>query len=800
VVCPACGNAFSEKTRFCPSDGTPLYPQTSEGTQLLPNFEFEGEIGCGGMGVVYKARHCVLDKWFAIKMLPFEHLDRLGVRRFQQEARAASSLQHENVVVVHDCGVTASGRPYMVMEYAPGETLAELLRRKGNLSVAEALPIFVQICAGVDHAHSKGILHRDLKPSNIVLVDSGTSLKAKILDFGIAKILDGEVRLEKGLTQTGEVFGSPPYMSPEQALGKTADRRADIYSLGCLMYEVLTGAPPIVGQSVIETIYRQIHEVPPSLREASLGLEFPQELEDIIAKALAKDMDRRFSTVEQLKQALACLQSGTAGENVPVGAAKSMGGKSFMPIVVMAIAVLISLSLAAFSLIHRGSGESKTVLQGNIGGDTDLRTTAKAVSARAREDTEMVSPLDGLPLSADEVAWQTITRNPRKTSFELSRTRLTNRGLLAFLHRDDVTDLRVASNPIDDEGIKSIAHLPLTALDLAYTKVSDAGIKRISSATTLRELHLEGVKITDTGLAALVKLKVLSDLFIGSDYNLTDRSWLTLSKMKSLQVLDLSRDSGMPEDGLVQLRSLPLLKKLNLHGMNITDKSSEVIRHCSHLTSLDVSHTQIGNAFVTSLDSLKLEHLNISDDRIDDKALLNLPNQRHLSTLVLSGAEQAITDKGVEVIAKIPNLRVLYLDREKWITDRALLYLGRCQGLHSLTIRGAPITDAGLKNLDGLASLSNLDVLGTRITDAGVDSILKHDLTELGISYTAITDEGFLRLARLKNLRHLFVSFNPKISPKAMAEFARQLPSCELHTHGGSYTDAEQMRAGVFNR
>jgi eukaryotic-like serine/threonine-protein kinase len=853
VACPSCGTAFSAETRFCPKDGTPLYPQGSEDAQVLPNFEFDGEIGCGGMGVVYKARHTVLNKWFAIKMLPFEHLDRVGVRRFQQEARAASSLQHENVVVVHDCGVTASGRPYMVMEYAPGETLSELLRRKGHLSVVEAVPIFVEICAGVQHAHANGILHRDLKPSNIVLVDTGTALKVKILDFGIAKILDDEVRLEKGLTQTGEVFGSPPYMSPEQALGRTSDRRTDIYSLGCLMYEVLTGAPPIVGQSVIETIYRQIHDVPPSLREASLGLEFPQALEDIIAKTLAKNMDDRFSTVEELKQELSRLEKGSSDDDATPRLNKSKISKTFAhPVAAMAITAWIFLSFVAYPWLHRGLVESKSDSR-SIVGSSNGSATAKPVSGAtpisgattvtgstrgsgqtsvsdsadvtgampasgptagagptavsdpapaprsARQDLDSIYSLDGLPLSADEAAWQTITRMARKTSFEFRGTRLTNRGLLAFLHRDDVTDLRVASTRISDEGIKSIAHLPLTALDLGYTGVTNAGLKTISSTTTLRELHIDGLRITDNGLVPLLKLKVLSDLFVGSNFSLTDRSWFILSKMKSLEVLDLSRNETS-EDGLTQLRSLPLLKKLNLSDMKITDKSGEVIGHCSHITSLSVNHTQIGDAFVIALDPLALEHLELSGNRIDDKALRNLPNQKHLHTLMLREQRRGITDEGVALIAKLPKLNVLYLDEDKGLTDGALKYLGRCRSLSNLSLRGVPITNVGVKYLEGLSKLSRLDLCGTGITDAGVDSILKHDLTDLTISYTTISAQGFLRLAHMKNLRHLFVTYNPKISPKALAEFGRQLPSCVLHVHAGPYTDAAQVKAGVFSR
>jgi eukaryotic-like serine/threonine-protein kinase len=793
VACPACGKAFFEQTNFCPNDGTPLSRPDSDVAHLIPNFELGSEIGCGGMGVVYKARHCVLDKWFAVKMLPLDHLDRVGVLRFQQEARAAGSLQHENVVAVHDCGVTSSGRPYMVMEYAPGETLAELLKRRGHLSVGEALPIFAQICAGIHHAHTHGILHRDLKPSNVVLVDKGNSLKAKILDFGIAKIMDGEVRLEKGLTQTGEVFGSPPYMSPEQALGKSSDRRTDIYSLGCLMYEVLTGAPPIVGHSVIETIYRQIHEIPSSLKEGSLGQEFSQELENIIAKTLAKDMDRRFPTVGHLQRALSELESTHSSHSISQTVIKARS-KFLVPWYCAAIGACILLTVAALPLLQRGSNESKGS-SGVVAGIATADGRAGATPARKldREELEALGPLDILPASVDDIAEQSISRNVHETSFSFSRSRLSNRGLLAFLHRDDVTVLRIASTHVDDGGIKSITHLPLTALDLSRTGVTDVGVKRISSISTLRELHLEGLNMTDSGLSALINLRQLSDLYIGSNSGLSDRSWLTLSKMRSLSVLDLSGNKKMSEDGLAQIRSLPLLKKLILRYMNITDKSIDLIRHCSHLTSLDVSGTQIGDAFVAGLDPLQLDHLYLVSVHISDKALRNLPNQKHLDTLMLRGSRQVITDEGMQLMPKLPALKVLYLEKQKNITDRALTYIGQCRGLQELSFRGTQITDAGLKNLEQLPHLSKLDLGYTAVSDAGISSIIKHDLFELNLSGTAITDHGFVRLARMKNLRHLFVSFNPAISPAAFAQLSRQLPSCQVHIHTGGYTDAEQL-------
>ena len=792
LACPVCGTVFSEATKFCPNDGTQLFQPGDAATDLLPNFELGAQIGGGGMGVVYKARHAVLGKWFAIKMLPLNHLDRFGVLRFQREARAAGSLQHENVVSVHDCGVTSSGRPYMVMEYAPGETLAELLNRRGYLPLAEALPIFVQILSGIQHAHSQGILHRDLKPSNVVLVEGAGGLRAKILDFGIAKVMDGELKLEKGLTQTGEVFGSPPYMSPEQALGAPVDRRTDIYSLGCMMYEVLTGAPPIMGQSLIETMYKQIHETPLSLKEGSLGKDFPLQLEDIIAKTLAKDADGRFSTAEQLQQALI-----------------NIGGKDFIDsqratvctaqpksssYVRMSFFVVSIVLLASFwALCPRG--------ESGVGRRPAASSQSSAVdTSGAGKVDDQGGLLDGFPDSIDEVAEQAIERSPRLRSFSFSRSRLSNRGLAAFRQRDYVTELHLDWTRVDDDGLKNIAHLPLTDLDLDHTNISDIGVRKIATIVSLRELHLACSKMTDSGLATLTNLSQLSDLFIPFNFGLTSKSWNTLSKMKSLSVIDLTGNHRMGEEGLTQIKSLPLLSRLFLRCLPITDKSADVLSRCTRLTSLDVSETAVGDDFVARLNCPRIKYLYLNHVQITDAALRKLNKFQQLDTLDLR-CDEKITDAGIQSLCQLGNLSALSLSDEKFITDRALVYIGRIAGLRSLQLWCMKnVTNAGLKNLERLHSLVTLNLYGTKISDEGVGHLVNLHLVELHLTNNSLlTDKGLLLLTKIKSLRSLFIDQNPGISEHALEEFRARLPECSLHCQKGAYGQ-EPLLVGVSTK
>lgn len=279
--------------------------------ELLERWQIIDFIGEGGMSSVYKARHVVMGKIAAIKLLhPHLALRGQSALRFQQEAKAVSVIEHPNVVAVHDCGLTEQGTPFMVMEYLEGESLSAFIQREGPLPAARALPIFFQICDALQHAHSKGIVHRDLKPSNVMLVGENRE-QVKIVDFGIAKVIPldkDEANQMHQLTQTGEVFGSPLYMSPEQCLGAKLDSRSDIYSMGCLMYEVLTGAPPFRGESYMETMFKQVNDNP----KPYAGTVAEKKIESVVMKALEKKAENRFQSMAELNDDLEIASEGSS--------------------------------------------------------------------------------------------------------------------------------------------------------------------------------------------------------------------------------------------------------------------------------------------------------------------------------------------------------------------------------------------------------------------------------------------------------------------------------------------------------
>lgn len=309
-LCIACKQEFSGDEITCPNDGTTLTHLTMEasiGSTIGEKYEILAVIGGGAMGLVYKARHTLMKRVVAVKMLHPNMLPDAGtVMRFKKEAEALSCLNHPNILTVFDFGISTQGQPYLVTDYLEGQTLGELLEASERVPWDRTVRIFLQVCSALAHAHKNGVIHRDIKPSNIMLTEFEDQPDfVKILDFGIAKVITEETENSSQLTRTGEVFGSPLYMSPEQCRGKSLDARSDIYSLGCVMFRTLTGQPAFFGQDLVECLYKHVNEAAPSLREMTPEAEIPEELEAIVLKSLMKNPDERYQTMVELKEALA---------------------------------------------------------------------------------------------------------------------------------------------------------------------------------------------------------------------------------------------------------------------------------------------------------------------------------------------------------------------------------------------------------------------------------------------------------------------------------------------------------------
>jgi serine/threonine protein kinase len=279
----------------------------------LGRYEIMNELGQGAMGVVYKARDPMLDRTVAIKTvnltLPKDELAEYEAR-FYQEAKAAGGLSHRNIVVIHDIG-RSDRVAYMAMEFLEGQELRRMLQSHTPITLVQALDVASQVADGLQYAHDRQIIHRDIKPANIMVLDDGS---VKITDFGIARMRNNEVK-----TMTGMILGSPKYMSPEQVSGKRADNRSDIFSLGVVLYEMLTGTSPFVADNIHGVMYQTMNFNPPAPK--TLNPDLPDVLNFIVAKALAKNIDDRYQHARDfahdMREAAAAARGQATSSDMP---------------------------------------------------------------------------------------------------------------------------------------------------------------------------------------------------------------------------------------------------------------------------------------------------------------------------------------------------------------------------------------------------------------------------------------------------------------------------------------------------
>lgn len=277
------------------------------GTVIANHYEVLSVIGYGASGTVYKVKHLLVDQIRAAKLLhPSFSNDPKVWRRFQQEAKSSLLLEHPNIVRVYEFGIeTKLQQPYMVMDYVSGKPLNTILKEDGPLDETRTCALISEVCYALAHSHSKGVVHRDIKPGNIIVTDES---RTKVVDFGIAKLTTTEEG--QHLTKTGEVFGTPLYMSPEQCLGQRVDGRSDVYSLGCVLYECLTGRVPFEGDNSVQTIFKHINDKPERFKSISTKLASLGNLETIVLKCLEKKSDERYQSVDDLLQDLRAFQQG----------------------------------------------------------------------------------------------------------------------------------------------------------------------------------------------------------------------------------------------------------------------------------------------------------------------------------------------------------------------------------------------------------------------------------------------------------------------------------------------------------
>lgn len=329
MICPACQAPNDDATETCIHCGRGLHALTL-GARLAGRYEITGVLGRGGMGVVYLARDRELDETVALKVL---RADIAGsdeaARRFRSEIKLARRIRHRNVCGIHEYGVHeyAPGRRmvFIVMEYVEGATLRQVLRQRGRLPVGQAFDVAIEVAEGLQAVHDAGIIHRDLKATNVMLDRAGT---IRLMDFGIAKQLQQEET--KGITATAQMVGTPEYMSPEQVRSEKLDGRADVYSLGVLIFELFTGELPFHGDTPMSVILAHL-ETPPPL-EGARATWLPRSLVPILRRALAKDRNERYRSPREVAEALRAARAALAGPTLVQPRPPVLGATAAQPL------------------------------------------------------------------------------------------------------------------------------------------------------------------------------------------------------------------------------------------------------------------------------------------------------------------------------------------------------------------------------------------------------------------------------------------------------------------------------------
>ena len=397
--------------------------------RLGGRYNVDRSVGHGGMAQVYEGTDTVLGRTVAIKVLAPQYARDEGfVARFRREAQAAASLNHPGVVSVYDTG-SDDGVHYIVMEYVAGRTLAQVLEQEGRLQPERAAEIARSVAQAISFAHSAGIIHRDVKPANIMLSSHGG---VKVMDFGIARALSSQT-----LTQTATVLGTASYLSPEQAQGDAVDARSDIYSLGVVLYEMLTGQPPFSGDTPVAVAYKHVREDPPL--PSSLAPEVPQELEAIVMKAMAKNPANRYGAAQEMAEDLDRFLRGE-----PVVATPLLPGTDTMVIppteqrtavlpptlpeeerrgarilgwILLALVILGALGLALYFLAHNLVGGTKTVTVPNVVGQPfqSAELTLQRHNLNVVTKFHASSKRENLVISQDPKAGQKVEENTKVT-------------------------------------------------------------------------------------------------------------------------------------------------------------------------------------------------------------------------------------------------------------------------------------------------------------------------------------------------------------------------------------------------
>ncbi len=568
-------------------------------TFINERFEIIDRLGKGGMGTVYRVNDKILQRDVAVKLLGRDHIQSpLQVQRMQREAKTLARLNHPNILKVMDFGYSEKSGPYIIIELIEGQSVEEMIQSYGRLELVDALEIAIRICDGISHAHKHKILHRDLKPSNVLVADGDDEMLVKVIDLGLATFSSGD----QSLTKTGVVIGSPPYMSPEQIHDRPLDECTDIYSFGCLLYAMLTGAPPFCGETM--DIYNQHVSVPaPSLSENS-SEQFSDKLEAIVQKCLKKLPSDRFQKIEDVRDELLDVsaeltekfRSETPVSERDVTAHSVASLESLIQqrksarlgnsLVTLLLGLVLLMVLVGTALLYTNS-QQQELTERTEDDDTGIFTNGSTGNVPLFKmdggpDGKTATP--HLPASDEDLKY--LANNKSVIALTLSGGSLTGRGL-RYVENLPIRTIYLNDTKFDDEGARYLAKMRMLGMvdvtECAF--LTNAGLKTIATLPELRMLCI-GPKVDRESFRIVAANKSMVRLrYYGNGRRIPDGFATELRTSKIIHFDFDSRAAVFPED-IGSLIEIPALTTLSIEYDQVTKKM------CAAMAALSLGQVQ----------------------------------------------------------------------------------------------------------------------------------------------------------------------------------------------------------------
>jgi eukaryotic-like serine/threonine-protein kinase len=754
-------------------------PQAPDEIGRVGDFRILRVLGVGGMAVVFEAVDCHLKRHAALKLMRPAVASKPGsTDRFLREAQSAAALKHEHIVTVYQVGMHGSA-PFLAMELLHGESLDDRLKN-GRPSIDEVLRIGREIAEALAAAHALGLLHRDIKPANIWLEQprsvagavpqtNGQRLPGiahvpgivKILDFGCAKLWSDE----SGITHVGLMIGTPAYMAPEQLTGKTVDPRADLFSLGCVLYCMASGRPPFGGDNLLSVVRSLALEEPIPL--AQLNPQIPQPLSDLVAQLLAKNADdrpasalavvERLTVIEQQRRPAQRRETPDAPPSADRGAKSLRRRNGLVAIIGLALLVPFLSILFGAQLIRIVTNKGAIVV--TIDDPTVGVTVAEnqVVLHDGRGQAEIT-------LAAGEHTLTVALKLPSGvSSFETEKFTLERGGKKIIQAQKELDRIAAASVAAPVNSAASIAAPANSAASIAARRDS-------SPKPPLSHADSHAVPTDPDRAAAAWTLSQ------GGFVDLRTEPGAHAIRVTSAHALPAGRFEltsvnlgGRPvtDADLERFHGLAHLIEFALNGAPVTDAGVAHLTDLPDLKNLALSNTRVTDAGLQSIGTLpKLEWLFLDGTPVTDAGLKHLKSLKNLTLLDLINTP--ITDAALVELAHLPKLGSLLLQRTR-VTDLGLARIRGVSHLRELDLSRLPISDAGLANVRDLSDLRSLWLSETRITDVGLASVahLPH-LDTLFLENTVVTDNGLVALERIKNLKQLSVRGLHRIDDSAI--------------------------------